>query len=110
MYRSAPEHGCIRIPFTKEALGIALVESPSAGLPCVMSDGIPPEAILVRISRPGGADATAENGRSSGETGGLQTLMTARRALAWSSNRSTMRGQRKSLAALYRGAALGRFL
>lgn len=46
-------------------MGIAVVEAQAAGLPCVISDGIPPEAILVpelmlQIKADDGAEAWAD--------------------------------------------------
>src|ERR1035437_10184408 len=52
-------------PRGNEALGIAVIEAQAAGLPCVVSDGIPPEAILIpdlvlHIQAGDGEDAWAE--------------------------------------------------
>ncbi len=38
---------CFAFPSLSEGLGLALVEAQAAGVPCVISDAIPPEAIII---------------------------------------------------------------
>ena len=38
---------CFAFPSLSEGLGLALVEAQAAGIPCVISDTIPPEAIII---------------------------------------------------------------
>jgi glycosyltransferase involved in cell wall biosynthesis len=96
-------------PRGNEALAIAVVEAQAAGLPCVISDGIPPEAILVpelvmQIKADAGADKWAE---AVMKLAGLRDPDVARRALGLieqSGHNCTV--SVKSFAALYRGAAV----
>ncbi|MGA3188434.1 MAG: glycosyltransferase, partial [Bryobacteraceae bacterium] len=94
-------------PRGNEALGIAVVEAQAAGLKCVISDGLPPEAILipglvVQIRSDAGAEKWAEMVIKQAARGDSEAGAGALAVIEKSEHNRAINV--KTLAALYRGA------
>jgi glycosyltransferase involved in cell wall biosynthesis len=95
-------------PRGDEALAIAVVEAQAAGLPCVISDGIPPEAILVpelvlQIKADDGAEAWADAVLQQRRRRDPEAASMALAVIERSQHNGELNV--KALAAIYRGGA-----
>ena len=95
-------------PVGNEALGLAVVEAQAAGLPAVISDGIPDEAIVVReLTMRLRADAGAEKWAEAAIQQASRRDPTVRALERIEQSEHNCKVNVKTLADLYRGSSVG---